>query len=208
MGYPKLDALKTVEKPKLFNNDKKTVIYCPHFSPTSTSWNFYGLQILEYFENQDEYNLIFAPHINLFNRKGGEDATLIPEKYFNSEKIFIDLGSIKSVDMQYINAADIYFGDISSQVYEFIIKPRPCIFINSEKIEYEKNIHYRFWQCGEVIEDVTALDAALKHAEEKFENQYREVQKRINAKNYYTEAGSTASERAAKAIHQFLDENP
>ena len=41
--------------------------------------------------------------------------------------------------MTYTKQADIYLGDVSSQVYEFMLKPRPCIFFNPENINY-KNI--------------------------------------------------------------------
>ena len=204
IGYPKLDALVGKPKTSIFNNNKKTVIYNPHFHPKTTSWYKFGIQILNYFESQDTYNLIFAPHISLFNRKGGEDVSQIPEAFFHSKKIHIDLGSENSVEMVYIKNADIYLGDVSSQVYEFIINPRPCIFINQEKINYRDNVHYRFWQCGNVIEKMSELDGALKSSEGSFET-YRTIQEKMNSENCYIEDGSTASERAAKAIIKFLD---
>ena len=205
VGYPKLDALAKKQKVNLFNNNKKTVLYNPHFFPKTTSWNKFGKQILDFFESQDTYNLIFAPHISLFNRKGGEDVSLIPEKYFKSENILIDLGSEKSVEMVYTNNSDIYLGDVSSQVYEFIINPRPCIFIDSKKTNFQNTIHYRYWQCGEVIENINELDVALKNSTKLFET-YKPIQENINSENIYTENGSTASERAAKAITNFLNE--
>jgi len=205
-GYPKFDVLSNDSSKKLFSNNKKTILYCPHFSPKKSSWKKFGIEILEFFYNQHHYNLIFAPHINLFNRKGGEDEKLISKKYYNSPNIHIDLGSVASVDMVHVKRADIYLGDISSQVYEFIIDPKPCIFINSENIVYQNDINYRFWQCGEVIDSLDQLDDALKNSEEIFK-EFEPIQKKINSENYYTEEGSTASERAANAINSFLKDN-
>ncbi len=207
VGYPKLDALQKVETEQIFTNDKPTVLYNPHFSPPFSSWHFMGTEMLEFFYNSKDYNLIFAPHINLFNKVGGDDISAVPEKYFTADNIHIDLGSNKSVDMTYLNDADIYLGDVSSQAFEFIINPRPCIFLNPEKIDYKKDIAYRFWKTGKVINSIEKLPKALKRASKKFKNKYRKKQEKITAKNFYTEEGSTASQRAATAITEYLDKS-
>ena len=151
--------------------------------------------------------MIFAPHINLFNKVGGDDAKKIPEKYFNAENIYIDLGSEKSVDMTYLNNADIYLGDVSSQAFEFIINPRPCIFLNPAKVKYKKDNAYRFWKSGKVIDTIEKLPRALKKASKKFQKKYKTKQEKLTARNFYSEEGSTASQRAAKAIMEYLDKN-
>lgn len=205
VGYPKLDAIPQV-KPDLFKNDKPVVVYNPHFSEPYSSWEKTGLQILEFFYNHTNFNLIFAPHLHLFQEgKGGQDPAGIPKKYFEADNIFIDLGSNESVNMTYVNNSDIYLGDVSSQVYEFLINPRPCIFINTENIEFKDDIYFRFWRCGEVINSMENFEEVLKRAFEKFK-EYEPVQKEITAENFYFEEGSTASEKAALAISKFLQE--
>lgn len=206
-GYPKLDALKNVENEPIFSNNKKTILYNPHFTPPFSSWHFIGIEILEFFYNSKEYNLIFAPHINLFNKVGGDDVTNIPQKYFAADNIHIDLGSEKSVNMAYVKEAAIYLGDVSSQVFEFIITPRPCIFLNPEKVEYKDDINYRFWKCGQVIDTPDELEKALKNATKSFQETYQSIQQHMTAENFYTETGSTTSQRAAKAIKEYLDKN-
>ncbi len=206
VGYPKLDVLKNVETERIFHNDKPVVLYTPHFSPPFSSWHFMGLEVLEFFYNSKDHNLIFAPHINLFNKIGGDNASVIPEKYLKAKNIHIDLGSNKSVDMTYLRNADIYLGDVSSQIFEFIINARPCIFINAEEIDCWNDDNYRFWKCGEVIETVDELPNALATAKIKFEI-YKPIQEKITTENFYMEEGSTASERAAKAINLFLDQS-
>ncbi|MDT0675982.1 CDP-glycerol glycerophosphotransferase family protein [Autumnicola musiva] len=207
VGYPKIDAVKNKKKKSFFKNKKPTILYNPHFDPEFSSWKQEGIQVLDFFYNHQDYNLIFAPHIHLFQRnKGGYSVSEIPEKYQNSENIRIDLGSIKSVDMSYLCAADIYLGDVSSQIYEFIISPRPCIFLNPKNINFSGDVFYRFWKCGEVIPSAKKLGEALAKSIADF-GKYRTIQEQITAENYYTEEGSTASERAAKAIDEYLSAN-
>jgi len=206
IGYPKLEAVKGIPLKKIFSNHKKTVVYNPHFSASFSSWYPLGIEILEYFYHQEEFNLIFAPHINLFNKRGGDDVSKIPEKYYTSHKIHIDLGSIDSVNMTYVRNADVYLGEVSSQVYEFILEPKPTIFINIHKANYKNNTAYRFWETGQVIETINELDTALKNAFSTFSN-YKNIQNEINRGNIYKEEGSTASQRATKAIISYLGDN-
>ncbi len=205
MGYPKLDAIQNIKTTKVFDNENSTVIYNPHFEPALSSWPLMGLEILEYFYNSKKHNLIFAPHINLFNKVGVDNVSTIPEKYFAAKNIHIDLGSEKSVDMTYVNEADIYLGDVSSQAFEFIINPRPCIFLNPKNVKFKGDINYRFWSCGRVIKKVGKLPKALKKATKRFNKKYFIIQEAINSENFYFEKNSTASQRAAKAITEYLD---
>lgn len=207
VGYPKLDVLKNNETKHIFADGRPVIFYNPHFSPSLSSWHFMGLAVLEFFYNSTEYNLIFAPHINLFNKVGGDDDSTIPKKYYSAKNIHIDLGSEKSVDMTYLNNADIYLGDVSSQAFEFIIKPRPCIFLNPLNVEYKKDNAYRFWKSGKVINSIEKLPKALKKATKKFQKKHKVKQEKLNAGNFYSEEGSTASQRAAIAITEYLDKS-
>ena len=202
-GYPKIDAVKSNNDKSFFKNNKPAVLYNPHFSPPLSSWHHIGLNVLEFFFNQEEYNLIFAPHINLFQDKGGFNDSNIPAKYKTAEHILIDTGSQESVNMTYALNADIYLGDVSSQVYEFIITPRPCVFLNPTNVDYKDDFNFRFWQCGDVINEVAQIKTALDNCFENFKT-YEPIQKEVTTDNFYTEEGSTASERAAKAIIDYL----
>ncbi|MAZ71893.1 MAG: hypothetical protein CMC70_01980 [Flavobacteriaceae bacterium] len=204
VGYPKLDAVQRKETPDFFSNNKPIILYNPHFAEPLSSWHLWGLKLLDWFYHQNTYNLIFAPHINLFEHKGGASPETIPEKYFKAEHMHIDLGSEESVDMTYIMAADLYLGDVSSQVYEFITTPRPCVFLNPQQIDHAKDVKFRFWKCGPVLTAVEALPSSLENAFEDF-NKFKSVQEHITSENYYTEEGSSPSQRAAKAITAYLD---
>ena len=52
-------------------------------------------------------------------------------------RVIVDLDSHRLNDMTYTNAADIYLGDVSSQVYEFSTQPRPCVFINAHGVAWQ-----------------------------------------------------------------------
>ena len=204
-GYPKIDAVQQIPQQEFFTNNKPTVLYNPHFDPEFSSWKKDGLKVLEFFYAQTEYNLIFAPHINLFKGNQNKNTiTTIPEHLFAADNIHIDLGSEASANMTYTRAADIYLGDVSSQVYEFIIEPRPCIFINSYDFEYKNDFSFRFWKCGPVINKIEDLMNSLEKVQKDFNN-YKKVQERISAENFYNEEGSSPSERSAKAISAFLN---
>ena len=69
--------------------------------------------------------------------------------------------------MTYTLAADIYLGDFSSQLYEFLVLPRACVFLD---VRGEGGIDDsklpEMWRCGETVtglEDVIgALDRSMK----------------------------------------------
>lgn len=203
-GYPKIDVIDLKNKERFFDNDKPVVLYNPHFDARVSSWHTEGLKVLEFFCNQKEYNLIFAPHVHLFKEKGGVPVENIPQKYVEAANIHIDAGSNKSIDMSYTKAADVYLGDVSSQVFEFIINPRPCIFLNSHQIKYKKDKNYRFWKCGDVIESGEELPEALANCFDRFKI-YKPIQKKITSKNFFTKKKTTASQRYADAIETYLD---
>lgn len=206
IGYPKLDAVQSTSKINFFKNNNPVIIYSPHFSRNFTSWHKMGINVLEYFYNQKEYNLIFAPHIQLFNALGGASIADFPNKYLTCSHFHIDFGSKNSVDMSYTKSADIFIGDVSSQVYEFIIKPRPCLFLNAHNFDFKEDSNFRFWKCGEVIDSISDLNEALKYALEKFKTTFKPIQEKITSENYYSKEGFTASELAANAIETILSE--
>lgn len=136
-GYPKFDAVAAVapETPRPFSNDLPTVLYNPHFEPKLSSWQPWGVSVLDYFRsNADRYNLIFAPHQKLFERRLRYGAWL-PKRFRDCPGILVDTGSPALADMSYTRAADIYLGDVSSQIYEFLRTPRPCLFLDPHGID-------------------------------------------------------------------------
>ncbi len=166
-GYIKAAALKamTPQRPKLFKNDRPTVLYNPHFSGELSSWPVFGQDVLEHFVNQSRYNLIFAPHIRMFAGAAQTERQAI-DAYDAHDHIHIDLGSDRSTDMTYTRAADIYLGDVSSQVYEFLLSPGPCLFLSREKFNWQDDPDFAHWRYGQVCHDLTEFKSALALAEQ------------------------------------------
>jgi hypothetical protein len=204
-GYQKIDVAQLEAKNEnIFNNNKPIIWYNPHFKKDISSWYKYGERILEFFYKHQEYNLVFAPHINLFNKKGFLNKESIDKKYFTARNIVIDLGSKKSVNMFYALKSDLYLGDVSSQVYEFLIKPRPCIFINPSFIDWEGNPYFQNWEMGPVIESLKEFDFLLK-TKDHWHNKYKEIQ-RIKIENTFNLSKMTnSSDRVALAINNLVN---
>ena len=60
--------------------------------------------------------------------------------------------------------SDIYLGDISSQVIEFIAHPRPCIFLNVRNHNWRGDEDFAAWRLGPVLTDFSELDKTLAQA--------------------------------------------
>lgn len=212
VGYPKFDSvdIPAARQRKFFADDKPVVLYNPHPEPRLSSWYGMGLDVLEYFYNSKDYNFIFAPHVMLFKRKVHmtlEGLTVkvrkpLPEKYTRCPHMLIDTGSPASFDMTYTLAADIYLGDVSSQVYEFLVEPRPCIFLNAHGASWENDPNYAFWLFGPVVLDIPALDGALRAARQD-QARYRPLQEKSIAETFDLQPTPSAV-RAADAIGKFL----
>ncbi|ENS5357169.1 hypothetical protein ACE1OI_003438 [Vibrio cholerae] len=134
VGSLKLDWVKEFskrEKSTLFNNGNLTAIYNPHFNVMAggESWKELGIELLSWFSKRSELNLIFAPHPRLkdyFNLNTVDKFRAFPN-------IYIDLETKNLSNLYYESKSDIYIGDISSQVFEYIyIKPRPLFFFKSK----------------------------------------------------------------------------
>ncbi len=207
VGWPKFEVIEGLRKkrtpPVLFDNSNTIVVYNPHFDQSVASWNKMGFQVMEFFRQHPRYNLIFAPHVVLFKRRRRHHAK-VPRKYFNIPNIYIDLGSEASADMTYMFAADIYLGDVSSQVYEFLYMPRPCIFLNAHHVNWKGNPYYYHWNLGQVVNNVESeLEPAVKQAFA-VHPRYLDLQRKAFDYTFYNEPGTTAAERGARAIAEFL----
>jgi len=203
VGYPKFDSvLQTIPKTIIFDNEKPIVLYNPHFNQNESSWTKWGEYILNYFYHSQDYNLIFAPHILLFSKTKKD----IAKKYYDAENIHIDLGSNYLTDMTYTKMADIYLGDVSSQVYEFIgYKNRPCIFLNPNQEKWINNENFRMWNMGDVVSNMNNFESTVKNAKTHFCN-YANTQS-IYSKETFSTNNIPASQRAAKAIIEFMDQH-
>ena len=100
-------------------------------------------------------------------------------------------------------AADVYLGDVSSQIYEFLLRPRPCLFIDAHRQAWQDDPNF-LWKAGPVVANVDDLGGKLSEAIETHEPQYASAQREMFA--YSIDLSDRPSaERAAEAVLSFLD---
>ena len=164
IGPVKLENHSLINKERLFLNENTTVLYNPHFNEEigANSWKNFGLSLLEFFKNNKNYNLIFAPHPNL---KLAYDLSVVDE--FKSESnILIDLSSEKLINLYYEPYTDLYVGDNSSQMYEYVYLRRRKV-INLSKVDKEhtglSNLAQvlQMQKLGTVLRDMEYFEAEL-----------------------------------------------
>ena len=202
VGYGKLDLVRRLglERPAPFGNGRPTVLYNPHHRNGTSSWPAMGRQVLDFFAASSRYNLIFAPHVRLFDPPSVHESAF--QRYAAYPNIRVDLGSLASIDMSHALAADLYLGDISSQVFEFLIRPRPCVFLNPHRLAWHGKPDYAAWELGQVVEDLAGMERALEEATAR-QPRYEAAQRRAFEENF-PPGDVPAPERAARVLEEFL----
>ena len=191
-GYAKFELVRPPEP--LFGNGKPVALYNPHFREDWSSWHPLGAGLMTEMAAIPEWNFIVAPHVKT---KGG------PTGNFSAGNVIVDRASRRSIDMTYTQAASVYIGDVSSQVYEFLRRPRPCIFINAHGVQgWENDDAYANWRLGQVITSADELAPALARAEE-LQAQFEPLQRQATEKSLGN-GEEPASERQARAILDFI----
>ena len=209
VGYPKFDLFGASSAPCPVG-ERPVVLYNPHVSPHLSSWYKMGREVLDWFAAHPDYKLIFAPHVMLFERPmvvtvdrlrvdfpGAIDPHILA-----APNIHVDLGSRASTTMEYLDRADIYLGDVSSQAYEFLIRPRPCVFLNAHRVAWQGDPNYEIWRAGPVIERVDELGSALAEAQAEQHSIYAPIQRELFDASFDLNDLPSA-ERAAQAVARF-----
>ncbi|MDC0116023.1 CDP-glycerol glycerophosphotransferase family protein [Octadecabacter sp.] len=206
-GYIKPFAINQIhpETPKLFETTRPVVLYNPHFREGLSSWKEFGRDLLEKFAQQNDMNFIVAPHILLFEKTQDEESRKAVEAFSKYENIYVDLGSERACDMTYTRAADIYLGDVSSQIYEFLSEPKPCIFLTNSKTQWKEDPNFAHWRYGPVCHSTHDVMQALSRAAIDLED-YATVQTQgcLAAKG---DPSWNPIQRAAAIVTSILNEN-
>lgn len=214
IGGIKMAAMARIglERPALFDNPRPVVLYNPHFDRRLGSFEQFAERLIAFVLADGRYNLVLAPHIRLAEHWNDKRRALWESRSV-PDRIIVDLGSDRSFDMSYPLAADIYIGDVSSQVYEFLVRPRPCLFIDSHDAAWQGNPDYAMWSFGPVIRPdadlASAIDAAFAGQSEFAAIQHESVVRALGRHPWLTD--SAASDDAivcgAGAIENFLNCN-
>lgn len=210
-GYPKFDifADKKIANP-FPDPSRPTVLYTPHPSPKLSSYYAMGAEVLDAFVASQKYNLIFAPHVMLFQRNwvvtidppALRKVPPIAQHIHDCPHILVDLGSSASTDMSYTNQADCYIGDASSQVYEFLIRPRPVLHLDAHNTDWRGNAAYGHWRAGPVARSAADIISQVDQAFASHSN-YVHVQNAM-LEETFSVTDLPSSQRAASAISHYL----
>jgi hypothetical protein len=209
VGYPKFDL--EPRSPAPFPEEgPPVVLYNPHVSPHLSSWYAMGPAVLDWFVRNPRYRLVFAPHVMLFHRRTVltidrlrvDRPGVVDRSVLDAANVHVDLGSPAATDMTYTRRADVYLGDVSSQVYEFLREPKPCVFLDAHGPDWRGDPNYAHWTAGRVVSDVERLGEALDAALDEHRTHYRAVQRQLLERTFdLTEEPS--ADRAARAIADF-----
>ncbi len=209
VGYPKFEGIDLSAKPDFFGNGRPTFVYNPHFDPHLSSWYDAGPELLRWFASEagQAFNCIFAPHVMLFRKhlhvspeyRVARFRPDVPKEARAAPNVLIDTGSERLFDMSYLLAADGYIGDVSSQIYEFLARPRPAFFIDTRsKPDPEDDQWLAFRSTGPVVGSAEEL-VRLLPSYRTIGADHSGVQRELF--DYTFDIGErTAAERAADAI--------
>ena len=202
VAYPKIEFAQRVaaSRPRLFANERPVVLFNPHSKRSLRSWERFARPLIDHAAATGEFNLIVAPHVKLFRRR--------PrwmwrrwERLAVSDRVIVDLGSRRSLDMTYTFAADIYVGDVSSQISEFLTEPRPCVFLNAHGIDWRGNRDFSNWELGDVAQTPEEAIEAIGEAAARHPHYEPLQRKRIDGS---IDPRPDPAGRAARAIVDFI----
>jgi hypothetical protein len=202
IGAVKLEVserLRIQHRP-FFKYPRPTVLYNAHKAPRLTSWHRFVEPMLDQFSRQSTFNLIVAPHVKMFRRRSSSVRSRWEAR--STDTIMIDTSSDRLLDMTFTDAADIYVGDVSSQVYEFLTVPRPCVFLNASGAQWRDDPNFAHWHLGDVVDDPKDLLSVIGAAPERHDL-YRARQE-IFAKASLGDRSPGAAKRGADAILGFM----
>ncbi|WP_045398732.1 hypothetical protein [Vibrio hyugaensis] len=145
VGSVKLHSCKSndkkVSKIELFGNENRTVLYNPHFNNKigARSWDDHGIELLDWFKNNSDFNLIFSPHPMLVKKI---DESILSQ--YKTDNIHIDLGGSRSMNMSYEPVVDVYIGDVSSHALEYMsMNQRTFVFHSNQDLSNESTTMHK-----------------------------------------------------------------
>ncbi|WP_052769006.1 hypothetical protein [Aurantiacibacter marinus] len=212
-GYPKFERVDLASKPVFFSNGRPTFVYNPHFDPHLSSWYDMGPDLLRWFASEagQAYNLVFAPHVMLFRKAMhispeygiGKRRPDIPGEARAVQNILIDVDGPRLFDMSYMLGSDGYIGEASSQLYEFLVRPRPVFLLDpNEALRQQGSDDLPFLGTGPIAQNITELSELLAD-HRNIGERYRSAQKTLIA-HTFAQSDVPSSQRAAHAIAQLI----
>jgi hypothetical protein len=148
--------------------------------------------------------LIFSPHPLVKHLSKKQEYDIEDDETF-FDNILIDHGSELCIDGTYNLMADVYIGDVSSMVTEWVkLMPRPCIFINAHDIDWLNNEDYYFWNHGLVVSDHERFPEFVTKTVRG--NAHEDIQLNLRDK-FVHHCEKTSSDICAESIQTILQNN-
>lgn len=163
-GYVKAGFAHLAVSTPRFPQQRPIVLFNPHWQRHRSSWWEWGREVIAQIHASGRYNLIFAPHQRLV--EGVPELRALCAELSTRDDTICDIDSFAAVDGSYPLAADIYLGDTSSQIVEFLQTPRPAVFLDPLHRSWRDDPSLAMWHCGEVVTAIAALLPALDRASE------------------------------------------
>ena len=199
-GYAKASFRPSLRSTDIFADDRPVLLYAPHWQRYRSSWWDWGQGIVDMLAAQDRYNVVLAPHQRLFERDPGACALL--DAAGQAPHIHVDSDSFAMVDGSYTRMADLYLGDTSSQIIEYLARPRPCVLLQPPGLTWREADEEGYRDCGDVVRDFSDLWGALETASAQHPR-YAAFQADFAARAL-GDTSAAAPIRAAEAILQAL----
>ena len=200
-GYAKAGFRQRTYATLPFADDRPVVLYAPHWQRHRSSWWDWGDAVVRAIAADGRWNLVFAPHQRLAETAPEVATTMAAVA--GCANVHCDLDGFAMVDGSYTAAADVYLGDTSSQVVEFLGRPRPCVFLNPRGVAWGDDPAYAQWACGEVVTRAEDVLAALTRAPA-VHDRFAGAQAAFAADSLGDASGDGGA-RAAAAILGFLE---
>lgn len=200
-GYAKSAFRQLTLNRHLFSNDRPIILYNPHWQPARSSWPQWGREVLARLVADGRWNIVFAPHQRIVETDDQLLAFL--DGFGEHDNLHVDLDSFAMVDGSYTRMADLYLGDSSSQVVEFLISPRPVVLLQPPDMTdlFAQRAGYDI--LGETVTEASRIIDAIAEAPAKFAR-YEEAQS-VFAASGLGQTGPDAACGAAKLIAGFAD---
>lgn len=151
IGNLRLELFELGEQPKptYFASQKPTILFnpayiCSKLDNATLWWKQWGLPLMNYFKEQEKYNVIIAPDLYCDVRAKFLDLA--------TNKLFIDVPHLyfdKTVEAElmpplynnlYAMNSDIYLTDRGRMCFEALIKPKPAIFLDYAQRKGKKKV--------------------------------------------------------------------
>lgn len=199
-GYAKASFHAPTGSPRLFADDRPVILYTPHWQRYRSSWWDWGRDVVDMLVAQQRFNVILAPHQRLFERD--PEARALLDAAARAGHVHVDSGSFAMVDGSYTRMADLYLGDTSSQIVEFLARPRPCVLLQSPNMAWRDANDEGYRDCGDVVSDPAAIWTAIEAASARH-GRYAAFQADFAAREM-GDTSDAAPARAAAAIVEAL----